>query len=699
MNRLLTGTIQPPPEPVIPEARGGSLRDILEILFRHKFKMILFLGAVVLSAATFLMKMQHTYTSEAKILVRRGRENFLLDPTVATGEVTPLFMDWENNMNSEIEILTSKELAGQVVRLIGPTRFVDPPKAEAPNGSDLNAGEWLKKQWTGVQQLKAADPGPVGDEMLISRAVTLLSESLDVKVILKSNIIAISFESPDPELARLVVSTLLDQYSQMHILANRAPGAHEFFLRETQTLKQQLEKAEDTLRDLKDKNGILAIDIQRTILLNRISELQNLAGTIMGQIAASSARVESGEEAVRKEAASGSKVLPQLPSITYRDARSELQAEKTALAGLQAQAEIVNMQIAEAQGKMKGLNDHELMLTRLERDRDMLKDKYTKYCQNLEQTRIDMALQLEKISNISVIQPPTMPAYPNPLNRAIKLAMALMVGLAGSVAVAFMSDHFDHSIRKPEDLENALRLPTLVSIPRLRSRRIFPVFSRLEEGEPQGRSYAFLQGRRYYNSLRDRIQMITDPEGGRDGSLVIGITSSHSGEGVSSVAANLAISFAESCQNDRVLLVDANRNQPSAHSVFGIKKAPGAAEISTDLQGRLIIVEQNLYEVPNGAAPEPNTGTLAVYYNSLLRLVKDRQYRFVIFDMPPLSEGSPLQLARLMDGIILVVKAEGVRCEVVQRMKNLLQDINANVLGSVLNKRRFYIPGWLYRRL
>jgi Mrp family chromosome partitioning ATPase len=53
----------------------------------------------------------------------------------------------------------------------------------------------------------------------------------------------------------------------------------------------------------------------------------------------------------------------------------------------------------------------------------------------------------------------------------------------------------------------------------------------------------------------------------------------------------------------------------------------------------------------------------------------------------------------MMDGVVMVVKAEGVRGEIVMRMKDLLLEINARILGAVLNKRRFYIPGWLYRRL
>jgi Mrp family chromosome partitioning ATPase len=188
---------------------------------------------------------------------------------------------------------------------------------------------------------------------------------------------------------------------------------------------------------------------------------------------------------------------------------------------------------------------------------------------------------------------------------------------------------------------------------------------------------------------------------GAEQPIVIGITSSHYGEGVSSVAANLALALAENRDYDRVLLVNANKGQASPHQLFGIKQAPGASEILMDAQGELIVMEQNLYKVPadiSDATPSKG-GPLARYQDNLLRLVKDRNYRYVVFDLPPLCEGSAIPLARMMDGVVLVVKAEGVRSEIVMRMKDLLQEVNVRVLGAVLNKRRFYIPGWLYNRL
>jgi uncharacterized protein involved in exopolysaccharide biosynthesis/Mrp family chromosome partitioning ATPase len=698
--RLLPGRAGQP----APAERGpssGSLRDMFDVLFQHKFKMLVFFISVVLAAFAVLLAMERTYTSEAKILLRRGRETILLDPTVATGEVAPLFMEWENSMNSEIEILTSRELAARVVQAIGPKSFEKP----APEKGATLKDKWVA--WTASlkKAMSPSEPDAPGDgtaeELMVSRLTLAFSKALIVKVIPKSNIITISYDALDPVLARTVVTTLLDLYQQMHILANRAPGAHEFFVRQTDALRAQLEALEDTLRDLKTQSGISSLDSQRAILLNRIGTLQSQQEQLEGEMAASVAKVKAGEEAVRQESAGG-KTAPLAASGYYRDVRAALLAETTALAGLTAQAETVKRQIGDAQSEMKGLNEHEIRISRMERDRDMLRDKYVKYNQNLEQTRIDQALQADKISNISIIQPPTLAAYSNPLNRVMKMLLAVMVGLFGSVCLAFLADHLDHTLKKPEDIEQLLQLPTLVSIPRLRYRSICPAASFVSDGSDERKfrgSFAFYEARHYFGILRDRIQM-SAPKTDLKDPLIIGITSSHYGEGVSSVAANLAISFAEKRRQDRVLLVDANKEQPSAHHLFGIKQTPGAAEIMMDSQGRLVIVEQNFYKVSDeNPESEPATSLLPLNYDNLLRLVRDRDFRYVIFDLPPLSEGGALQIAAMMDGVVFVVKAEGVRGEIVQRMKNLLASTNTRILGAVLNKRRFYLPQWLYQRL
>ena len=72
-------------------------------------------------------------------------------------------------------------------------------------------------------------------------------------------------------------------------------------------------------------------------------------------------------------------------------------------------------------------------------------------------------------------------------------------------------------------------------------------------------------------------------------------------------------------------------------------------------------------------------------------------FSFVVFDLPSLeATEAGLRLASMLSGVVLVVESERVRREVARRAKQLLSHANVPLLGGVLNKRRVYLPGWLY---
>src|SRR4030043_1644665 len=98
----------------------NSLRDIFYTLFRHKWKMIIFFLAVVTSVALGTFLSTEIYRAEAKLMVRIGRESMTLDPTVTTGQVMSIGQPREIEINSEMEILKSRELAERVTDTFGP---------------------------------------------------------------------------------------------------------------------------------------------------------------------------------------------------------------------------------------------------------------------------------------------------------------------------------------------------------------------------------------------------------------------------------------------------------------------------------------------------------------------------------------------------------------------------------------------------
>ena len=108
----------------------------------------------------------------------------------------------------------------------------------------------------------------------------------------------------------------------------------------------------------------------------------------------------------------------------------------------------------------------------------------------------------------------------------------------------------------------------------------------------------------------------------------------------------------------------------------------------------------NLWMIPcGGAADHPqvmrNSERIKIRFEELRR-----QFDFVLLNAPSMSMTANLtQLAKLADGVIFVIEANSTRRETTRRLKESLQEIQARVLGVVLNDRRFPIPASVYRKL
>ena len=175
------------------------------------------------------------------------------------------------------------------------------------------------------------------------------------------------------------------------------------------------------------------------------------------------------------------------------------------------------------------------------------------------------------------------------------------------------------------------------------------------------------------------------------------------GEGNSTVLINFAITLA--LEGEKVLLVDANLRSPVLHDIFSLDKKVGLTEL---LAGENILGDvtkkttlDNLSVITSGI-PNSNPSTLltSLSLDSSLEQMKVRA-DWVLFDSPPInSYNDSSALAAKMDGVVIVVQAEKTRWEVAQSAKDKLTGYGRiNILGAVLNKRRLYIPVWIYNLL
>jgi len=680
-----------------------SLRDLYYVFFRHKWKMILFFFAVFITVAVGTFLCAKVYRSEAKLLVQLGRESVTLDPTAATGQIIQVQQSRESEINSELEILNSRELAEKVVDAIEPEAFLKRPDEELSvegvySETIMQTKRKVRTAVKGIRnlfrRLDLVKPKPISDR---DKVVLGIMKKLEIENVKDSSIIRISFEAKSPELAQQVVAKLIDLYLLKHIAVHQTPGSHQFFIQQSDHLQDKLVRSENELRNLKNETGISSVKEQQLLILNRISTLEQEIGYTEAELASSTAKVQALQ-----------KTLNDVPETL-----ETLLAEQATLSSLQAKVEVQKRQLADVQAELKTLNDAEVRITRLMREASIQEVSYRKYSENLEQARIDHAMESERISNISVVQTATLPIKAVRPRKSLNLALGLFLGIFGAIGLAFFSEYLDHSIKTPEEAEERLQLPALASIPRVRGvhNRVSPTVKRKVQSKAGGKIAEKVLSQwnvcprlsEHYEAFRERLLLCTKGSTGK--AYVLAVISCHRHEGVSTVAANLAITLSRPHDNGHVLLVDADVGHPSVHGVFmKAKLSPGLADILTNSQSDGDAIQplpaQNLHILSAGT----KNGNLSEIFDSdrftkLLNSVKGR-YRFVVIDVPALNgASSAARLAGLCDGVVLVVEAERLRWEIAQRVKEQLVRSNANVLGVVLNKRRFHIPSWLYRTL
>lgn len=175
------------------------------------------------------------------------------------------------------------------------------------------------------------------------------------------------------------------------------------------------------------------------------------------------------------------------------------------------------------------------------------------------------------------------------------------------------------------------------------------------------------------------------------------------GGGCSTTAVNLATALARDSKL-KVLLIDVNLRTPGLHDVFAIDHALGVSDLSTNRGNIMSLVKKvipgNLHVLTCGA----NTSVpLVLFEDSRFdQLLKDMRewFDYVILDAPPVLRFSECRvLCSKVDGVILVLEAGKTRQQVALRATKALEEAEGKLLGVVLNRKKYYIPDWIYKRL
>ena len=188
-----------------------------------------------------------------------------------------------------------------------------------------------------------------------------------------------------------------------------------------------------------------------------------------------------------------------------------------------------------------------------------------------------------------------------------------------------------------------------------------------------------------YRTIRTNIQFSMID---RDVKSIV-MTSSGPWEGKSTTSANLASVFTD--QGKRVLLVDADLRKPTVQRTFGLSNVVGLTTLLSDPEQELAKVIQlvtgtELHVLTSGPIP-PNPSELlnSNRMNILMKRFED-MFDIIIYDMPPVTSVTDAQImAAKADGVVFVIRHGVAQKDSVLNAKELLEMVNANILGVVFN--------------
>ncbi|MDX1692631.1 MAG: hypothetical protein R3208_02630 [Ketobacteraceae bacterium] len=180
------------------------------------------------------------------------------------------------------------------------------------------------------------------------------------------------------------------------------------------------------------------------------------------------------------------------------------------------------------------------------------------------------------------------------------------------------------------------------------------------------------------------------------------VASPHKGAGTTTCAYSLARALSESI-SEKVILIDGNPGPNSLTEHLGLVDSLGFSDLilsggSGALRKAINTIDNEEFHVISAGQQVIET-PMGGERPSLIQLIESLTslYSYVIYDGPHIHKhNEPLALAAAFDAVVLVLKTNETRWEVAKSAKEKLAQAGANVIGAIFNKRRYYVPQWVY---
>jgi succinoglycan biosynthesis transport protein ExoP len=694
-------------------AQESPLFHYWRILRKRGWAVVATLVIILALSIIFTLKTTRLYQATSKVAIFPETPNVL--GLKGLEDSAPDYQ-YEVTLETQAAILRSDSLAMKVI--------------EAMRLDQLPAfGGTAQSQAGDSIRVSSMQPDPV-------RAAGLLGAfrgGLSVQLVPESRLVQISYTHPDPRLATEIVNALVRTFIEENFKTKyeAVTQTSDWLSTELADLQLRVQTSQEKLVRYQKDHSILGVDEKQNIVTAKLDELNkeltaaetdriqkesnnNLAMTgdpgafskpspqgassMLQKLREREAELNTQHAQTTTQFGSGYPKVTELNN-QLKQLRTEIAAEETRmqrdirdeyLAAVQRE-NLLKTAFEQQKQEANQLNESAIEYSVLKREAESNRQLYQDLLQRLKEAGVSAGLRSSNIRVVDVARTPTYPIKPN-VPRNIELG--LLLGLVCGLGLAFVLESLDTSVRSMEELSAISTLPALGTIPLQLStngnlrKRLKTVSANTEKSElPALVTYARpkSQAAEAYRSLRTSILLSSYGSPPK----VILVTSAMPQEGKTTISANSALVLAQ--RGSRVLLVDADLRRPGIDKLFGFRSRGGLSSLISGVDKVEDVVVKfaevpNLWILPAGPIPPQPAELLGS------SVMKDHiahwrtVFDHIIIDTPPcLSVTDAVLLSPEADRVILVARSGKTSKYALRRACDLLIQVNARVMGIVLN--------------
>lgn len=697
----------------IPEWEGEdiNLREYLEILFRRKWLILATLFFVFLSTLVFTLTSSKIFRATGRLEVIQKSPQVTQFEEVVTSDIKSAEF-----LSTQVSLLRSDALAKRVADKLN---FSKHPLVTEKNGLRNGIGETIKAWFLSIlpvqkeqdDQLKSQ----ISSEILIQEDIrNFIDDRLSIYLERNTSIVTVAFDSSDRQLSQDFVNTLIDEFIlwKMDQKLEATQYAKEYLNKQMERAKINLEKTEEELNRFAKLSNIVSLDSKLNSEYSQLEELNTALAQaesdLINKKAAYNQAMQDGPASLPMVLSSP--VIADLKSeysrlqSEYEDLSTTFMDEYPAVKRIKSKMLSIDNRIKAEQNKIlrSFKNEYQTAQLKFEALKDRLKnqkkaamglnEKATQYKilgrevetnKSIYQTLLQRSKEIESMAgvstgNINIVDRATLPIFPYKPDVKKNLLIAILLGLMIGIGAAFLIEHFDDTIKNPDQIADQFQIPILGVLP-------------LAKDPAETLDKGFLEDPHspFSESIRTAKVSIQLSSADRQAQKFV-VTSTGPSEGKSTVSLNLAMAFAGS--NERVLLIDCDLRKPRLHKVLGGKDSGiGLTNILTINEKIDTSIKQtdinNLWFLPSGPIPPNPVELLASNKFDVLMEQFENQFDRIILDSPPFQGFADiLVLSRKVGGIVLVSTIGETKREDLRQFKKGMMNVQGHILGCLVNK-------------